>query len=246
MLNEDAMADATSVEPRARFLPAAALFAVGAGLLLVATRLLIPILVESYEFDPLLAWFTAVGFGVLLPLILLGCAVLRLESRGSSAALWTDRLRFRRLGRFDWLICGASLAAVALLTALVALVLVSWRGPSALYPAFLPGLPLSPGRYWLLWVWPVFWTVNILGEEFVWRGVLLPQQESAHGRWAWFFNGAGWSIFHAVMGWQLVMLLPLSFILPYAVQRSGKTSVGVILHAAINGPAFLAISLGAL
>jgi len=41
------------------------------------------------------------------------------------------------------------------------------------------------------------------------------------------------------------MLLPLSLILPYAVQRTGNTWVGVILHAAVNGPAFVAISMGA-
>ena len=39
-------------------------------------------------------------------------------------------------------------------------------------------LPLSSGRYWLLGVWPVFFTTNILWEEFVWR----PLRRSAE-RW---------------------------------------------------------------
>lgn len=240
-----AMSEASSVEAHARSLPATAVFALGAVLLLVAIRLLIPVLVQQHGFDPLLAWFAAVGIGVLLPLVLLGWVLVRLEGQRSPAVLWSSRLRFRRLSRSDWLVCGASLAAVALLTTPVALALLHFQDSSPFHPAFLPGLPLSSGRYWLLLVWPVFWIVNILGEEFLWRGVLLPRQELAHRRWAWIFNGAGWSVFHAAMGWQVVMLLPLSFVLPYSVQRSGNTSVGIILHAAINGPAFLAISFGA-
>lgn len=222
-----------------------AVFALGAVLLLVAIRGLVPVLVGQYEWDPLLGWFAAAGLGVFLPLVLLGFVLVRSEGRYPGAGLWANRLRFRRLHRSDWLALCVSLAAVALLTAPVALALLYFQGPSALHPTFLPGLPLSSGRYWLLSVWVVFWTVNVLGEEFLWRGVLLPRQEAAHGRWAWIFNGVGWSVFHAAMGWQLVLLLPLSFVLPYAVQRSGNTSVGVILHAAINGPAFVAISIGA-
>lgn len=240
------MAEVSSVEAPARSLPSTFVFAFGGVLLLVAIRVLIPVLVEQHEWDPLLAWFAAAGLGVFVPLVLLGCVLLRMEGSRPPAVPWPERLRFRRLRRSDWLVCGASLGAVVLLTTPVALALLYSRGSSALHPAFLPGLPLSSGRYWLLSVWLAFWTVNILGEEFLWRGVLLPRQESAHGRWAWIFNGVGWSVFHAAMGWQLVMLLPLSFVLPYSVQRSGNTSVGVVLHAAINGPAFVAISLGML
>lgn len=223
-----------------------AVFALGAVLLLAATRTLIPVLVGRYDLDPLLAWFLAAGIGVFAPLLVLGWAFVRAEGTRSAGDLWSDRLRFRRLSGSDWPLIAGAMAAVALLTALVVLALLFFEGRAALHPAFLPGVPLSSGRYWLLSVWPLFWVVNIFGEEFLWRGVLLPRQEVAHGSWAWIFNGAGWSLFHAAMGWQIVLLLPMSFILPYAVQRSQNTWVGVILHATLNGPAFLAVSFGAL
>lgn len=241
---KDAVVGARSGESRVRSLPATAFFVFGAVLLLLATRVSIPALVE-HDFDPLLAWFVSAGFGVFLPLFLVGWVSVRREGGRTPRDLRSDRLRFRRLDRSDWRVCGGSLAAIGLLTGLITLVMLYFKGRSVLHPAFLPGLPLSAGRYWLLGVWPVFFTANILWEEFVWRGVLLPRQESAHGRYAWVFNGAGWTAFHAAMGWQVVMLLPLSLILPYAVQRTGNTWVGVILHAAVNGPAFVAISMGA-
>jgi Type II CAAX prenyl endopeptidase Rce1-like len=37
--------------------------------------------------------------------------------------------------------------------------------------------------------------LNILGEEFLWRGVVLPRQEVAFGRRAWVVNGILWLLF---------------------------------------------------
>ena len=46
--------------------------------------------------------------------------------------------------------------------------------------------PLTPGRYWLLAAWVPCWVLNIMGEEILWRGVMVPRQEAALGRRAWF------------------------------------------------------------
>jgi membrane protease YdiL (CAAX protease family) len=84
-----------------------------------------------------------------------------------------------------------------------------------------------------------------MGEEFLWRGVMLPRQEAAHGKYAWLFHGLGWGLFHIAFGWQLlIMLLPLIFIQTYIVQRTQNSWVGVIMHGGLNGPSFIAISLG--
>jgi hypothetical protein len=44
----------------------------------------------------------------------------------------------------------------------------------------------------------------------------------------------------------MFILLPTVLALPWAVQRSRNTTVGIVLHAGINGPAFVAVSLGVL
>ena len=40
------------------------------------------------------------------------------------------------------------------------------------------------------------------------------------------------------------VLLPVLFSIPWAVQRSQNTTVGMVVHAGVNGPGFLAVTLG--
>jgi membrane protease YdiL (CAAX protease family) len=59
-------------------------------------------------------------------------------------------------------------------------------------------------------------------------------------------HGALWSMFHVAFGWQLMLILaPLLFALPYAVQKRKNTWVGIVIHGLINGGGFLAVALGA-
>jgi hypothetical protein len=61
----------------------------------------------------------------------------------------------------------------------------------------------------------------------------------------WIANAVGWALFHLAFGWQLLLLLlPILIILPYIVHRRRNTWIGVLLHAGLNGPAFVAIALG--
>ena len=105
--------------------------------------------------------------------------------------------------------------------------------------------PLRPGRYWILAAWLPFFVLNIGGEEFLWRGVVLPRQEVAVGAKAWLVNGTGWLLFHLPFGPAIVLLLaPTTYILPYVVQRRRNSWIGVVIHAGLNGPGFLAIAFG--
>jgi len=107
--------------------------------------------------------------------------------------------------------------------------------------------PLTAGRYWLLAVWFPYWILNIMGEEILWRGVMLPRQELAFGNKTWIVHGLGWGLFHIAFGWQLLItLLPILFIQSYVVQQRKNSWIGVIVHAGINGPGFLAIAFGLL
>jgi membrane protease YdiL (CAAX protease family) len=111
---------------------------------------------------------------------------------------------------------------VALLSAAIQGALTLGLGEVNLHPPFMHFEPLAPGRYWILAAWLPFWLLNILGEEFLWRGVLLPRQEAALGQRAWLANAAGWGLFHLAFGWQLLtLLLPILVIVPYIAQCPG-------------------------
>jgi len=245
--------DAVQLGPAPLGLVASLLLFGGAGLLLfVATRVAIPLLIRTTGCEGVIAWFAAAGFGVFLPLVIIGWVMLRREGMSDGRRLWSERLRFRRLTAADlgWtqgdLGCAlAGLAIVGLGSAATIGALRWWSPDIRLHPSFLAMEPLGPGRYWIFAVWLPFFAINILGEEFLWRGVVLPRQERALGRHAWAANGAGWLLFHLPFGPTiLVMLVPVVFLIPYLVQRRGNTWIGVALHAAINGPGFIAVALG--
>jgi hypothetical protein len=226
----------------------AILFGVAALLLFAVTHRVIPALTERTTIEPILLWFGAAGLGVFLPLLLFGVARLRQEGvHLQSSDTWSERLRFHRMTRADWLWTAGGALAVAILAAKSILLMKICFGYVNLQPSFLRLEPLTPDRYWVLAVWLPFFLINIVGEEFLWHGVILPRQETTLGRWAWLANGLGWLGFHVAFGPSVLFVLwPTTLIIPYIVQRRGNTWIGVLIHATLNGGGFLAIAFGLL
>ena len=220
----------------------AVLFA-SAGLLLWGVTLMIPAVAERSGIEPVLLWFLLAGGGVFLPLVITALILLRRE-RGAGG--WSaERLRFRRLRRGDWLWTCGGLVAIGLLSALSVAVLTMFWDEVRLHPSFMRMEPLTSAHYWILPVWLPFWVLNIMSEELLWRGVLLPRQEVALGRWAWLANGTGWLLFHLPFGAAIVLTLwPIALILPYVVQRTKNSWTGVLIHGALNGMGFVAVAFG--
>jgi len=223
----------------------AALFGSAALLLALTIRFVLPALSGTKQAEPVLLWFAAAGIGVFVPLVLCGWVILYREKPSMGSAGWMERLHLRPMAREDWIWAFGGLSAAGILTAGLVVVLRELGYDAGLHPSFMAMEPLTPGRFWILAVWLPFFLVNILGEEFLWRGVVLPRQEIALGSRAWLVNGIGWLLFHLSFPWQvLVTLIPTTLILPYVVQRRGNTWIGVVIHAALNGPAFLALAFG--
>lgn len=221
------------------------LFGAGALLLGLSTRLVIPAVSDGTAMEPVVAWFLVGGMLVFLPILLTGLFLLRQESRGSTARRWSARLRFRRMNRTDWAWGIGALIVIGLLTGSIQVLMGLFLDDPNLHPPFMAFEPLAPGRYWILGAWLPFWVLNIMGEEIVWRGVMLPRQEVALGDHAWMANAGGWLIFHVAFGWQLLLLLtPIIFVLPYVVQKRKNSWIAVLIHGGLNGPAFVAIALG--
>ena len=222
-----------------------AIYLPAALLMYVLTRFLIPFLSEVTGMETILFWFIVAGAGIFTPLIITGLVILKSEGYRISRQTITNRLRFRRLTLRDLLFALGGLVAVGVISGVVMQILEMVIGKFDHSPVFMQFEPLSEGRYWLLLVWVPYWLTNILGEEFLWRGVMLPRQEIAFGKYAWLIHGFGWGLFHIAFGWQLLItLVPLIFIQSYLVQKTGNSWVGVIMHGGLNGPAFLAICFG--
>jgi membrane protease YdiL (CAAX protease family) len=226
-------------------------FAIPALVLVIAVYWGIPALVSMGQ-PP----FTAYMIALLVPLVIMLAASLvayRMEGRPLT---WTDlaeRFRLRPMSRKEWLwIFVGFLAGGAGMTILapVGRALVE-RGllplPDSIPAVLNPSVPLTDlstfaslmgeravGNWWLVVLAVVLLFFNIVGEEFWWRGYILPRQELAHGRWTWLIHGTMWTLFHAFKYWDWLGLLPVSLLISYIAQRRRNTWPGIVIHLLVN------------
>ena len=220
--------------------PDCVIFLAGGALVAGAARIGVPAL-TSAGVDPLAAWMLLALLVVFAPIVAGGWLLVRSEERGQS---WTERLRLQRPSAADWRwgtmgLIGIGVGSAAMFRLCLALGL----DPS---PPFARGLaPLLGPRLWMLGLWVVYWPVNILGEEFVWRGVSLPRMQARLGARAWLLNAALWGAVHIGFGaGNLLMLLPTLLLVPFVAQQRRNTWLAVLMHAGLSGPGFVALALG--
>jgi membrane protease YdiL (CAAX protease family) len=115
-------------------------------------------------------------------------------------------------------------------------------GPSHLVEGEFMGMPLN--RQWgFVFLYFVGWFFNIFGEEFWFRGYILPRQELAFNRTAWLVNGLMFTLNHLWQPWILIAILPSSLLLAYVVQTRKNTWISIIQHGFVNiGLVFFLIS----
>ena len=230
---------------RIGFFKSFAIFGIAALALILETRFVIPYFSKITGWEAVIFWFIVAGLGLFFPLLITALFILRQEGLRLNKQVWTERLRFTKMTGTDWLWCIGALVVVGILSAAIIEVLKVFIDEVNFQPAFMIFEPLTAGRYWILLLWLPYWLLNIMGEEVLWRGALLPRQEIVFGKFTWLVHGFFWGIFHIGFGWQLlVSLLPILFIQSFVVQRRKNSWTGIIIHAGINGPSFLAISFG--
>ena len=217
-----------------------AAFLVGATLVAGVALTGVPTL-SAHHVEPLVAWMCLAVPLVFVPLIFVALLLLRTEAVTS----WRDRLRLHAPSRQDWRWGLGGLVLMAALSAPLALLGQALGLPT--HPSTIPPpAPLTTATLWMVGIWLVYWPFNILGEEFIWRGVLLPRMERRFGRHAWALNGALWFVFHLAFGpGNLLVLVPTLALVPYVAQRRRNTWLAVLLHAGLSGPGFVAMALGA-
>lgn len=104
------------------------------------------------------------------------------------------------------------------------------------------------GAWWFFGLFVVSSVFNILGEEFLLRGVLLPKMEGVFGRWSWVANGALSAFYHVHQPWTIAgNVIQGVFVLAFPSWRFRSTWMAVIVHSVQNvffGFLILGIILG--
>jgi membrane protease YdiL (CAAX protease family) len=87
------------------------------------------------------------------------------------------------------------------------------------------------GQWWLLGVIVVLIVFNyLLGEELIFRGILLPKMNGVFGKWDFIANGILFSTYHLHRIWHWPSTLLIDWIYPWAAKRFKSYWVAVILH----------------
>lgn len=224
------------------------LFGIPAVGFIAVCRVLVPYFHQNFGLHPALSWFIG-GLLTFLPLFLLALFLAR-KDRFLTKAELSSRFRLKKMSNRDWKFALGGLLLIFIGTGLI-------MGISKLLhqqfgipeiettPSFMKFEPFQGKERLLLLVWLVMFFFNIFGEELLWRGYILPRQELALGQSAWMLNSTLWFVFHVAFGIDLlILLLPILIVLPWCVQKTGNTMVGIWIHGLMNGPMFILVSLG--
>lgn len=169
-----------------------------------------PRVVSMTNWPPLIVYWIAVIIGLVWQFIL-SLIVLKLEGHEFHWRTILKRTKYQkpvapRTGRSSyWLLLWT--IPFILLSAIIQSGVIKlpdvdgWLSPLAdRLPKYdLSGLSASDykGSWWILGLFVITMVFNyFLGEEFLYRGILLPKMNGVFGKWDWFFNGILFGLYH--------------------------------------------------
>jgi membrane protease YdiL (CAAX protease family) len=87
------------------------------------------------------------------------------------------------------------------------------------------------GQWWLLGVLAVMIVFNyLLGEELIFRGILLPKMNGVFGKWDWLTNHLLFTAYHLHFFWITPSRLLIGWIFAWSTKRFKSYWMGVIVH----------------
>jgi uncharacterized protein len=89
------------------------------------------------------------------------------------------------------------------------------------------------GACWVLGLFFIFGVFNIvLGEEYFFRGVLLPKMNGVFGKWDLVMNGLLFGLYHVHQPWSIMPSIVTGiFLYAYPTKRYLSTWMGIIIHS---------------
>lgn len=204
-----------------------------------------PILVPILKIHPLLVYWICINIGLIWQFIL---SVLILKQEGGSLS-WSEilnRLHYKRPvhpknRKSSWW----------LLLWVIPFILLSWLIQSGILPLpevdkmmapFVEHLPkyemseLATGNipiaWWMLGLYVITVVFNyILGEELLYRGILLPKMNGVFGKWDWFANGILFGLYHLHKP-QIILSTAIyfGFVFAFPSKLFQSNWMGLIIH----------------
>lgn len=177
-----------------------------------------------------------------LALILLRREVRPFTWAGVKRRLWLQAPLSPRTGRARWVYLWWALAAALLYLAVDMTGLLEPLNAQLLrwFPELEPpefglianlAVPAVVGEWWLMGVLAVLILGNYLvGEELIFRGILLPRMRGVFGRWDVLANGVLFATYHVHLIWRVPSMLVTDWVYAYLTKRYRSYWMGVIFH----------------
>lgn len=89
------------------------------------------------------------------------------------------------------------------------------------------------GNWWVLLLFAVNALLNtVIGEELLFRGVLLPRMNGLFGKWDWMANGVLFGIYHVVQPWSILSsTISGCLFFAFPAKRFRCSWLGIIAHS---------------
>lgn len=183
-----------------------------------------------------LVWQTVLAF------ILLRREVRPFTWQGIKRRLWLHAPTSPRTGRTRWVylwwaivaaVLYLALAMTAVLEPLNDLLLRALPGLAAPEHGLIANLavPEVVGQWWLMGVLVVLILGNyVVGEELIFRGILLPKMRGAFGRWDVLASGVLFATYHVHAIWAVPAMLVTDWIYAYLTKRYRSYWMGALFH----------------
>jgi membrane protease YdiL (CAAX protease family) len=211
---------------------------------------------QPYLVGYLIGWITTVGIIFIASLL-----AYKFERNKFNLKDFSTRFRLKKISGRDWL-WTILLILVVLVTYFGLTSASKWlssfklfaphpdfptdmspEGVSNLEQGVLFGMTLK-GKWWIIIAYFFGWVLNILGEEFWYRGWMLPRQEVAFGKFAWLINGTMFTFQHWMQPWNFLAILPGALFMSFVLQLRKNTWIGIIQHGLINLGLFIHVLRG--
>lgn len=173
--------------------------------------------------------FNAVYLSVFLGLLLITWIALKVEGWDFHWEPIKERLRIKKMDAAAWKVTLVFMF-VYLLLGLAFNILSQFIYGRVNFLIPYADIPLTNIPLYLF-----IFLINIISEEVLWRGYILPRQELTHGKYAWIVNGVLWSLFHISKWWAIPFMVLRQWMIPFVAQRTRNTTPALVIHFVSNG-----------
>lgn len=104
--------------------------------------------------------------------------------------------------------------------------------------------PQFIGQWWLLGIALISNVFNyVLGEELLFRGVVLPKMRGVFGKWDWVANAVLFGLYHLHKPWALPSIILSNLAISWPARRFQSNWMAVVVHG-VEGLVLLVVVLG--